>query len=169
MQITTESREEFYEVEALLDTCFAPGREMLSSYRLRDGAAAEAPLCLVARDEVGALAGCIRFWRIRIGASGAPALLLGPIAVHPIRQGEGVGAALMREGLARAAEEGWTRVVLVGDAPYYQRFGFEPAADYLDFPPPTNPKRVLARALAPGAFDGVSGAVRPWSPDSASA
>ena len=74
------------------------------------------------------------------------------MAVHPTRQGEGLGALLISESLWRAVERGWTRVILVGDEPYYGRFGFSRAtARALDYPPPTNPDRLLARALAPGA------------------
>jgi len=163
-RILPERPQDRDEVERLLDTAFAPGRAALSSYRLRDGVAAVAPLCRIARDEFDAVAGCIRFWPIRIGAAGHPALLLGPVAVHPTRQGEGLGAILIDDALARARDLGWTRAVLVGDEPYYRRFGFtRAAAAALTFPPPTNPDRLLARALTPGAFDGVGGMVRPWS------
>jgi len=150
------------EVEDLFDLAFSPGRTALSSYRLRDGVAPAAELCRVARDEYDVLAGAIRFWPVRIGDAGDPALLLGPVAVHPTRQGEGLGALLISEGVAAAATASWTRVLLVGDAPYYGRFGFTRAAG-LAFPPPTNPERVLARALAPGAFAGVEGPVVRWS------
>ena len=55
-------------------------------------------------------------------------------------------------------------MILVGDEPYYRRFGFSrAAATALDYPPPTNPDRLLARALVPGAFDGVAGMVSRWS------
>ena len=156
------------EVEWLLDTAFAPGRTALSSYRLREGVAPVADLCLVARDEFDAVAGAIRFWPIRIG--GAAALLLGPVAVHPTRQGEGLGALLIGEALERAAELGWTRVVLVGDEPYYARFGFRRAlAEGLAFPEPTNPARVLARELVPGALRGVAGEVCRWDAPAAAA
>lgn len=162
-RILPERPEDRDEVERLLDTAFAPGRTALSSYRLRDGVAPVAALCRIARDDYDAVAGCIRFWPIRIGEAGHPALLLGPVAVHPTRQGEGLGAILIDDALERARDLGWTRVVLVGDEPYYRRFGFTRAtAAYLAFPPPTNPDRLLARALAPGAFDGVSGMVRRW-------
>lgn len=152
------------EVEALYDLAFAPGRTALSSYRLRDGVAPLPGLSRVAHDNLGILAGAIRFWPVRIGAAGHPALLLGPVAVHPTRQGEGLGAALIAEGLAEARAAGWTRVVLVGDAPYYTRFGFSrEAALALEYPPPTNPDRLLALALEDGAFDGVSGLLRRWT------
>jgi predicted N-acetyltransferase YhbS len=162
-RIHPETPDDTAEVEFLFDLAFAPGRTALSSYRLRDGRPAEPELSLVARDDYDALGGAIRYWRVRVGAAGAPALLLGPVAVHPTRQGEGLGAVLIAESLARAAAAGWTRVILVGDEPYYRRFGFSRAtAHALDFPPPTNPDRLLARALVAGAFDGVAGPVRRW-------
>jgi predicted N-acetyltransferase YhbS len=157
----TERAEDRAEVEYLFDLAFAPGRGALSSYRLREGVAPVDALCLVARDDYDVLAGAIRFWPVRIGASGLPALLLGPVAVHPTRQGEGLGAALIGEGLARAREAGWERVLLVGDAPYYGRFGFARHAG-LAFPPPTNPERLLVRGLVEGAWEGVGGVVRRW-------
>jgi predicted N-acetyltransferase YhbS len=163
-RILNETPADSAEVEYLYDLVFAPGRTALSSYRLREGVAPVEGLCLVARDEYDVLAGAIRFWPVRIGSGGPPALLLGPVAVHPTRQGEGLGALLIGSGVERARERGWTRVVLVGDEPYYRRFGFtRAAARGLDYPPPTNPDRLLARALMPGALDGVAGMVSPWS------
>ncbi|MET4102608.1 putative N-acetyltransferase YhbS [Roseovarius sp. MBR-78] len=155
VELGPERPEDRWEVEALYDLCFAPGREALSSYRLRDGVAPVADLCLVAR-EAGIIAGAIRYWPVRVGA--AEALLLGPVAVHPTHQGEGLGAWLIRESVERARALGWARVMLVGDAPYYARFGFERLAG-VEMPPPTNPARVLGLALVPGAWDGVAGAV----------
>lgn len=161
--LSPETQADGFEVELLLDTAFAPGRGALSSYRLRDGVAPVASLCRIARDEYGSVAGAIRFWPVRIGESGAPALLLGPVAVHPTRQGEGLGGVLIMDGVARAGEQGWERVILIGDAPYYRRFGFSRApAEGLIFPPPTNPDRILARDLRAGAFDGIRGVVRRW-------
>jgi predicted N-acetyltransferase YhbS len=158
--LTEETADDWWEVEALLDLCFAPGREALSSYRLRDGVAPVAALCLVARDEGGALAGAIRHWPVRVAAPGGLkwALLLGPVAVHPTHQGEGLGAMLILRTLEMAAEGGWSRVLLVGDLPYYRRFGFE-RLEGVEMPPPTNPERVLGLALREGAWDGVTGPV----------
>ena len=85
-------------------------------------------------------------------------LFLGPIAVHPTRQGEGLGRQLMRESLEQAKASGWKRVLLVGDAPYYNRHGFT-RLDEVVMPPPTNPERVLGLALDKGAWDGVMGTV----------
>jgi predicted N-acetyltransferase YhbS len=163
VELLQETAADGWEVEALYDLCFAPGREALSSYRLREGVAPVAPLCLILRDG-GVLAAAIRYWPVRIGGGegarqGVEALLLGPVAVHPTRQGEGLGAWLIGESLARARELGCARVMLVGDAPYYGRFGFA-RLDGVEMPPPTNPARVLGLALLPGAWDGIAGPVR---------
>lgn len=157
VRIEEEAADDWWEVEALLDLCFAPGREALSSYRLRDGVAPIAALCLVARDADGSLAGAIRNWPVRIGGR-KWSILLGPVAVHPTRQGEGLGAALILRALDLAREGGWSRVMLVGDAPYYGRFGFR-RLDGVVMPPPTNPDRVLGVELREGAWDGVRGEV----------
>ncbi len=163
-RILRETPSDSAEVEYLYDLTFAPGRNALSSYRLREGIEPVPGLSLVARDEYDSLSAAIRYWPVRIGKAGAPALLLGPVAVHPTRQGEGLGGLLVNETLFRALERGWVRVILVGDEPYYKRFGFtRDAARSLDYPPPTNPDRLLARALTPGAFDAVSGMVRRWT------
>lgn len=161
------------EVEALYDLVFGPGRRALSSYRLRQGVPPVASLCTVCREPGGQVVGAIRFWPIRIGDAGAPALLVGPVGVHPVRQGEGIGAALIVRGLAEARrttvaaagnETGfWQRAVLIGDEPYYRRFGFRrDLGRALAFPPPTDPARVLAVALAAEGMRGVSGEVRAW-------
>ncbi len=154
-EICPETAADEPEVEALYDLCFAPGRTALSSYRLRDGVPRVADLCLVLRaDDV--LLAAIRFWPVRVARR--PVLLLGPIAVHPTAQGEGLGGMLMRDSLSRARKLGWSRVLLVGDAPYYSRFGFQRLDDVV-MPPPTNPDRVLGLELWPDAWVGVSGPV----------
>lgn len=152
------------EVEWLLDLAFAPGRGALSSYQLRQGVDPIAELNTVARDEYDVLAGCIRYWPVQIGENQDPALLLGPVAVHPTRQGEGLGALLIIETLDIASELGWVRVLLIGDAPYYRRFGFQKElTKKLDFPPPYNPERLLGRELVTGAFESCSGMVHSFS------
>ncbi|EYD71169.1 GNAT family N-acetyltransferase [Limimaricola hongkongensis] len=155
-EIAQEGAGDYHEVEALYDLCFAPGREALSSYRLRDGVAPQAGLCLIARGRAGEVAGAIRTWPVRLGRHGA--LLLGPVAVHPTRQGEGLGGLLIFEVIARARAAGHPRMMLVGDAPYYSRFGFA-RLDGVIMPPPTNPERVLGIALVPGAWDGLRGEI----------
>ena len=174
IELMAEQPGDRWEVEALYDLCFAPGREALSSYRLRDDVPPVPGLSQVARDELGILAGAIRFWPVHIESrtpqegttstkepTRVTALLLGPVAVHPTHQGEGLGGSLIRDSLAQAAELGWQRVMLVGDAPYYRRFGFERLAN-VEMPPPTNPERVLGLASLSGAWEGVSGRVTRW-------
>ncbi|PYG26487.1 GNAT family N-acetyltransferase [Pelagimonas varians] len=151
-----ERPEDWWEVEALYDTCFAPGRTALSSYRLREDVLPVSGLCVVARDEAGILGAAIRYWPVLVG--GAEVLLLGPIAVHPTAQGEGLGSSLIIDTLERASEAGHDRVLLVGDAPYYRRFGFNPLQGVI-MPPPTNPERVLGASLTPQAWAGIKGTV----------
>lgn len=161
-----ETDGDLWEVEQLYDLAFAPGRSALSSYQLRQGVAPIRPLCRLLRDEYGVLVAAIRHWPIEIRSATRrwPALLLGPVAVHPIRQGEGLGAELILDSLARARALGWPRVILIGDEPYYARFGFRRAlAEGVAFPPPTNPARILATALVPGGMDGVIGEAAIWS------
>jgi predicted N-acetyltransferase YhbS len=157
IRLTQEEDDDWWEVEALYDLCFAPGRELLSSYRLRNGVPPVDDLCWLARDGDGTLTGAIRNWPVRVG--GKWALLLGPVAVHPTHQGEGIGGALIRRALEEAAADKWSRVLLVGDAPYYGRFGFTKLTG-VQMPPPTNPERILGLELRTGAWKGVQGTVR---------
>lgn len=156
-RIEQEKPSDAWEIEALFDLCFAPGREALSSYRLRDGVAPIPELSLVARDSESILAAAIRFWPVIVGEKSA--LLLGPVAVHPTRQGEGLGDLLMRTSLEKAEHANWKRVLLVGDLPYYQRFGFAVQPDVI-MPAPSNPLRVLGKSLGPSAWDGITGEVQ---------
>lgn len=161
-RLERETEDDWWEVEALYDLCFAPGRTALSSYRLREAGPPVRDLCLVARDALGIIGGAIRYWPVRVG-DGHRALLLGPIAVHPIRQGEGLAGSLIRESLGAGRRAGWQRVILVGDAPYYGRFGFA-RLDGVVMPPPTNPERVLGLSLTDrDAWTRVTGRVLPLS------
>jgi predicted N-acetyltransferase YhbS len=155
VELRQETPEDRWEVEALLDLCFAPGRTALSSYRLRDDVAPVTDLCLVAVDDYNIIGGAIRYWPVRVGAHDA--LLLGPVAVHPTRQGEGLGAFLIQNSLERAWALGHARVLLVGDAPYYARLGFAGLSG-VEMPPPTNPARILGM----GDWTGVTGPVTRW-------
>ena len=155
-KLEEETEDDWWEVEALYDLCFSPARTALSSYRLRAGVPTVAALCLILRDDDNTLAAAIRYWPVEVG--GEDALLLGPVAVHPTRQGEGLGGMLINESLAEARRLGWERVMLVGDAPYYRRVGFV-KLEGVEMPPPTNPDRVLGLALKAGAWDAVRGEV----------
>lgn len=148
--------------EALLDRAMGPGRKRKSSEKLRRGRRPSEGLAFVARDASGALAGTVRLWDVRLGEGGPAALLLGPLAVDPSLKGAGIGSALMRHAVAEATRLGHGAILLVGDAPYYGRFGF--SADktgLLSMPGPYERHRLLALELAPGALDGVHGTLKP--------
>ncbi|MBI2718847.1 MAG: N-acetyltransferase [Rhizobiales bacterium] len=149
-------------IEHLLDKAFGLDRRTKSSYRLREGNHTVPGLSLVVRDEDVGIAGSVSFWPLAIGEAGTPALLLGPLAVHPARQRLGIGLELMREGLARARAMGHRLVILVGDEPYYGKLGFRRLPHNLcTMPGPTNPERLLYLELEPGALAGVHGLVLP--------
>ena len=141
--------------EALLDRCLGERRTAKSSERLREGRLPAEGLALSAERD-GELLATVRLWPVE--ANGVPALLLGPLAVKPELQGEGLGKAMMREALWRAACHGHGAVILVGDAPYYARFGFDPGLTRdLAMPGPVERERFLAIELREGALDGASG------------
>ncbi len=141
---------------------FGPGRFARSAYRVREGVPPVAKLSLVGwRD--GRVVGGIRFTAIRIGEQN-DALLLGPLVVDPAEAGKGFGRALVEEGLARAREEGFALVLLVGDMPYYGRFGFAPVRPgQITLPGPVDPARLLALELVPGALARAQGEVRGYA------
>lgn len=118
-------------IDLLLDQAFGRGRFRKISYRYRVGMAPVAGLCLVARAS-GALLGSIRYWPVRLGTR--PALLLGPLAIAPERQGQGIGRALVQASLEQAERAGWRHVFLVGDPAYYVRHGFAPVPSSIVMP-----------------------------------
>ena len=147
--------------ETLLDRAMGPGRKRKSSEKLRRNRQPAEGLALVARDEDGHVVGTVRLWHVEAGRNGhgpVKALLLGPLAVDPAREGEGIGARLMRAAIAAAAERGHGAILLVGDPDYYVRFGF--SADktgHLVMPGPFERHRFLALELAAGHLDGAAG------------
>jgi predicted N-acetyltransferase YhbS len=144
-------------VEELIARAFGPGRYAKTAERLREGNRPVADLCFVAWAEEGAV-GCVRLWPVRIG--GAKALLLGPIAVDETHQSRGLGAALIGRACDEAAGRGHGLVILVGDESYFGPLGFSAAlAGAVVMPGPVDRRRVLVRALAPHAADGLKGQV----------
>jgi putative acetyltransferase len=85
----------------------------------------DALLGLVAEVE-GQVVGHILFSRLPIETVQGVvfAAALAPLAVMPDWQGQGIGTALVREGLTRCRERGVAAVVVLGDSDYYGRFGF---------------------------------------------
>jgi len=137
---------------------FGPGRFARSAYRVREGVPPVEALCLCGQLD-GKVVGGIRFTAIRVGEQEG-GLLLGPLVVDPAEKGKGYGRALVEEGLARARAQGFALVILVGDMPYYARFGFKPVPQgRITLPGPVDPQRLLALELVPGALAGASGPV----------
>lgn len=148
--------------EALLDRAMGPKRKRKSSERLRRGRRPAQGLAFVARSADGALVGTVRLWEVRLGAAGAPALLLGPLAVEPAMKGAGIGSALMRHAIGAARQLGHRAILLVGDAGYYARFGFSACkTGSLAMPGPYERERFLALELVEGALDGAHGVLVP--------
>ena len=148
--------------EALLDRAMGPGRKRKSSEKLRRGRRPSEGLAFVARDAAGAIVGTVRLWDVAVGEGGAKALLLGPLAVDPSLKSAGIGSALMRRAVAEAARLGHRAILLVGDAPYYARFGFSSEkTGTLAMPGPYERHRFLALELVPGVLDGAKGVLRP--------
>ena len=138
---------------------FGPGRFARTAYRIREGVPPVPSLSLTGWLD-GRLVGGIRFTAVTIGGEGG-ALLLGPLVVHPAHKGNGYGKALAGEGLARARAQGFRLVVLVGDMPYYGRFGFVPVPPgQIALPGPVDPARLLALELVPGALADAAGLVK---------
>ena len=146
--------------EALLDEAFGKRRWRKSSQRLRDNRLPAEDLAFVATDGKR-IVGTARLWTLACG-TGEPALLLGPVAVATDSRNRGVGAALVRRAIAAAGRLGHRAIVLVGDAPYYSRFGFSAEKTVgLRMPGPFERHRLLALELVPGALDGARGLLRP--------
>lgn len=145
--------------EALLDSAFGAARTRKASQRLREGRLPAQGLALIAAESRRVI-GTARLWHVRC-ESGQPALLLGPVAVAADCRSRGVGAALVRRALREARKLGHCAVILVGDAPYYGRFGFSAAKTTdLFMPGPFERHRLLAVELAAGALDGARGMVQ---------
>ena len=150
------------EAEALLDAAFGLDRRTKASYRLREGSAPVPGLSFHAIDSAsGRLAGLVSFWPLRIHPIGQPALLLGPLAVHPDFQNGGLGDALMRTGLDAARRAGHGLVFLVGDEPYYGRYGFTRTPTRIVLPGPYDPARLLHLELQPDALGEARGLLLP--------
>jgi predicted N-acetyltransferase YhbS len=145
--------------ETLLDACFGENRHMRTCQRLRDGRAPAEGLALSAVAQ-GRLVGTLRLWHISAG--GFPALVLGPLAVDPSCRKLGIGAALINHALAVAKARGHGAVLLLGDAPYYARFGFSALkTGDLSLPRPFERDRLLGLELREGALNGAWGMIVP--------
>ncbi|WEX89138.1 N-acetyltransferase [Sinorhizobium garamanticum] len=148
--------------ENLLDRAMGPDRCRKSSEKLRRGRLPAEGLALVARDEDGHVIGTVRLWNVEAGVDrechGVPALMLGPLAVDPAHEGRGIGGMLMRAAIQEAKNRSHGAILLVGDAAYYERFGFfAERAQHLVMPGPFERNRFLALELKDGWLDGAAG------------
>ena len=145
--------------EALLDACFGEDRDARTCQRLRAGRAPAEGLAFSALRQ-GRLVGTIRLWHVSAG--GVAALVLGPLAVDASCRDLGIGAALMNHALTAAKRRGHGAVILLGDAPYYARFGFSALkAGELSLPGPFERDRLLGLELREGALHGAWGMIAP--------
>ena len=163
LTILPESAGDALAIERLHERTFGPGRFARTAYRIREGGAHRLDLSFTAR--IGTLlVGSVRLTPIRIGQT--PALLLGPLTVEPPFRDRGIGLALIERALAQAKAKGGRLVLLVGDEPYYAKAGFKRIPKgRASMPGPVDSARLLVAELEAGAFEGVSGPIRPeWEP-----
>lgn len=154
--IAAEARADIPARDALLDRAMGPRWKKKSSEKLRRGRLPAEGLAFVARDAAGGVVGTVRLWDVCAGEKRA--LLLGPLAVDPAAKSAGIGSALMRHAIGEATRLGHGAILLVGDAPYYARFGFSAGkTGELAMPGPYERHRFLALELAEGALDGARG------------
>jgi predicted N-acetyltransferase YhbS len=163
IEIRSEGRSDTAARERLLDAAFGASRFAKTSERLREGRVPADGLAFVA-SVGGRMIGTIRLWSVTAGRD-RPCLLLGPLAVAADAQNQGVGGALMRHALRKAASLRHGAVLLVGDAAYYSRFGFSAeSTGALRMPGPCEQDRLLACELVPGALDGARGMIAAGRP-----
>ena len=145
--------------EALLDVCFGPKRHARTCQKLRSGRRPAEGLAFSAMRR-GHLIGTVRLWRADAG--GRQALVLGPLAVDPLCRELGIGGTLVKHALAAAKALGHGAVILLGDEPYYTRFGFSrEKAESLSLPGLFERHRLLGLELHPGALNGAFGLIVP--------
>jgi predicted N-acetyltransferase YhbS len=146
------------EISKLHARIFGPGRFTRSAYRVREGKGHLSRFCLVAC--LGkAIIASIRTTEITVGGK-TGAVLLGPIAVDSEHRSLGLGSKLIAAALDAARTGGARLIVLVGDYPYYGRFGFMPVPmGQIVFPGPVDPQRILAYQLDANALIGYRGIV----------
>jgi predicted N-acetyltransferase YhbS len=159
LTILPETPNDAQAIDRLHERTFGPGRFVLSAYRLREHVDHLLELSFTAR--IGTLlVGSVRQLPICIGDTNA--LLLGPLTVEPPFRKRGVGRALLDRALRDARAKGHRLVLLVGDEAYYSRVGFRRVPKgRVTMPGPVDYDRVLVAELVAGAFEGVSGAIRP--------
>lgn len=152
------------DVDQLLDDAFGTDRHGRTAYKLRAGMAQIAGLSFAAIED-GMLIGSIQSWPVQLRqdhGDAIPLILVGPVAVRPDRQRDGIGRMLMEVMLKAADAQASDPMMLIGDPEYYDRFfGFkaEPTAGW-QVPGPVERRRLLAR-LRPGQAVPSDGQLEP--------
>ena len=157
--IRDENLEDVSARESLLDLAFGSSRFTKTCERLREGRIPAQGLALAVEHQ-GELVATVRLWHVTIGAV-REALILGPLAVAHAFQSKGLGARLTCAVLNRASLAGHSAILLVGDEPYYKRFGFSRHfTDGIWLPGPVEGHRFLGLELQSGALSGAWGLVK---------
>ena len=154
-------------VEALLDAAFGEDRKQRTAYKVREGMDMLEGLSIAAVDqEKSELLGTIQCWPVALTDDDGnihPMIMVGPVAVHPDVQREGIGRAMMTALLKEIQPGDTMPLVMIGDPEYYERFfGFSAkhTAGW-KLPGPWEPERLLAR-IPDDANLPVSGLLGPW-------
>ncbi|WP_349410021.1 N-acetyltransferase [Pseudalkalibacillus sp. SCS-8] len=161
--IRAEKPQDYAKIKQVNDLAFNQENEGKLIEALRSSDAFVQELSLVAETEDEAIIGHILFSKIVIKTEQGyvPSLALAPMSVTPAKQNQGVGSALVEEGLKQAGKLGFKSVIVLGHPEYYPRFGFTPASEKSIKPPFDVPKEVfMALELKPGALSGVEGVVQ---------
>jgi predicted N-acetyltransferase YhbS len=153
------------EIELLLDRAFGPGRHLRTAYLIRQGMDWLPGLSFAALDDEERLAGTIQAFPVALTDPAGrphPLIMIGPVAVAPERQDQGFGRALLAAQSAAIDPRAPLPQVLIGDAPYYQPFGFtaEHTAGWR-CPGPWDPARLLVRCENPAILP-REGMLGPW-------
>lgn len=154
------SPEDLPAIKALHDRVFGPGRYARTAHRVREGRReiTHSPFCRLAVKD-GAVVAALRMSEVAIGGT-RRALLLGPLAVDQTYAGQGLGRTLIATAIEAAKADGISLIILVGDAPYYGRFGFKPVKPgHIVMPGPVNPERLLGLEIEPDALSRMRGVV----------
>ena len=163
IQITIEQIQHHESVEQLTAEAFGPGRFARTAFRLRENVPHEPDLSFVVHVDDN-LVGSVKLTRIKIG--GEDALLLGPLVVAPSHKNSGIGKMLMETSVAAAQKTNFGAILLVGDLPYYERFGFEKVSNgKIRLPGPADPDRILICPLKSNVSDKFHGVAERYPPN----
>ena len=151
-------------VEELLDVVFGTERHARTAYAIREGTDWLPALSFAALDEEERLAGTIQAWPVALTDGQArrhPLIMVGPVAILPGLQGTGYGRMLMAAQSSALDPTAPLPQVLIGDAPYYGKFGFTEAPRGWRCPGPWEPERLLVRGADPAVLP-QEGLLGPW-------